>query len=87
MKECELVMNRVGIIDLSPFGKFEVVGPDARRFLDYVTANTIPKPGGICITHCLTERGKVYAELTATALAEDRFFIVTGASTELHDLR
>ena len=42
-KECELVLNKVGLIDLSPFGKIEIKGQDASKFVDYVYANKTPK--------------------------------------------
>ena len=42
-RECEMVMNRAGIIDLTPFGKFEISGPDASTFLDHLCANVVPK--------------------------------------------
>ena len=42
-RECEMVMNRAGLIDLTPFGKIEVKGPDASKFIDYMCANTVPK--------------------------------------------
>lgn len=42
-REYNLVLDRAGIIDLSPFGKFEVKGKDAAKFLDFLFANTLPK--------------------------------------------
>lgn len=42
-RECEIVLNRVGIIDLSPYGKIEVKGKDAASFMDTVCANELPK--------------------------------------------
>lgn len=42
-REYDLVLNRVGIIDLTPFGKFEVKGKDAEVFLDVMFANSLPK--------------------------------------------
>uniref|UniRef100_A0A8C1LVQ7 Dimethylglycine dehydrogenase n=1 Tax=Cyprinus carpio TaxID=7962 RepID=A0A8C1LVQ7_CYPCA len=42
-RECKLVMEGVGVIDLSPFGKFIVKGEDSHRLLDRVFANTLPK--------------------------------------------
>jgi len=36
-------LNKVGVIDLTPFGKFEVKGKDASRFLDVMVANVLPK--------------------------------------------
>lgn len=42
-RECDLVRSKVGIIDLTPYGKFEVKGRDASDFLDRVFANELPK--------------------------------------------
>ena len=42
-REYETITEHVGIADLSSFGKFEVTGPDSRRFLDYAVAGTVPK--------------------------------------------
>ena len=42
-RECDLVMNKVGLIDLTPFGKIEVKGKDAHEFMDRICANAIPK--------------------------------------------
>jgi dimethylglycine dehydrogenase len=80
-------MSRVGLIDLSPFAKFKVVGPDARAFLDYAVAGTVPAAGRTSIAHALTNGARVYAEFTITALDHNRFMVVTGSGAELHDLR
>ena len=37
------MMNSVGVIDLTPFGKLEVSGVDAGRFMDHVCANSVPE--------------------------------------------
>lgn len=42
-RECNLVMSKVGIIDLTPFAKIDVKGKDAAKFLDCMLANKIPK--------------------------------------------
>ena len=42
-RECELVLNNVGVIDLTPFGKFEITGSQATEFLDFMVANKLPK--------------------------------------------
>ncbi|XP_019632268.1 PREDICTED: dimethylglycine dehydrogenase, mitochondrial-like [Branchiostoma belcheri] len=87
-RECELVLSKAGVIDLTPFGKFEVGGPDAARLLDYLFANNLPQQvGRTRVSHMLTPCGGVYAEMTVTRLGEDQFFLVTGSGSELHDLR
>ena len=53
-------------IDLTPFAKITVKGSEARGFLDYVVAGTVPKPGRTSLAHALTPKGKVYAEFTIT---------------------
>ena len=42
-RECDMVLNNVGIIDLSPYGKIEVEGKDAASFMDTIFANELPK--------------------------------------------
>jgi len=82
-----MVMEKAGVIDLSPCGKLEVRGRDAGRLLDRLTANELPAVGQTVVAHMLTERGRVYAELTLTRFDEDLFFCLTGTGSELHDLR
>ncbi|XP_050960873.1 dimethylglycine dehydrogenase, mitochondrial [Labeo rohita] len=86
-RECKLVMQDVGVIDLSPFGKFIVKGEDSHRLLDRLFANTLPKVGQTNISHMLTPRGRVYAEVTVTQTAPGEFLLITGSGSELHDLR
>ncbi|XP_066502777.1 dimethylglycine dehydrogenase, mitochondrial [Hoplias malabaricus] len=86
-RECKLVMEKVGVIDLSPFGKFIVKGKDSHVLLDRLFANTLPKVGLTNISHMLTRRGCVYAEVTITQLAPGEFLLITGSGSELHDLR
>lgn len=35
----------------------------------------------------LTPKGRVYAEVTVSALSEDKYYVVTGGGSEFHDLR
>ena len=39
------------------------------------------------LSHMITPKGKVYAELTVTQLEPNHFLCVTGSAVELHDLR
>lgn len=48
-RECGMVMERCGLIDLTPFGKFEVKGKDASRFVDFIFANNVPKVSRLLI--------------------------------------
>ncbi|MFP6806702.1 MAG: FAD-dependent oxidoreductase [Pseudomonadales bacterium] len=86
-KECLSVKERVGILDLSGFAKYEVCGPDAAKFLNRICANRIPKKTGrVTLTHVLSEAGRIQAEMTITRLADDQFYILSAAGAELRDL-
>ncbi len=81
--ECRAVRERVGIMDLSSFAKFDVTGAGAEALLDKLTANKLPtKPGGICLTHVLSAGGRIEGEWTITRMADDHFYVLTGAGTE-----
>ncbi len=85
--ECEAVRQRVGLMDLSTFSKFDVTGPGAAGFLERICANRVPKKvGGIMLGHLLTEGGRIDSELTVTRLAEDHFYVLSAATAQLHDM-
>jgi glycine cleavage system aminomethyltransferase T len=72
--------ERVGIIDMTSFGKIEVSGPDALPLLERVADNRIDRPvGGVVYTQFLDDRGGIVADVTVTRLADERFRVVTGA--------
>ncbi|KAM6228459.1 LOW QUALITY PROTEIN: dimethylglycine dehydrogenase, mitochondrial-like [Spheniscus humboldti] len=85
--EYKQVMEKVGVTDLSLFGKFKVKGTDSVKLLDQLFANVVPKVGSTNISHMLTPRGKVYAELTVSQLYPGGFMLINGSGSELHDLR
>ncbi|HEX9647877.1 MAG TPA: FAD-dependent oxidoreductase [Alphaproteobacteria bacterium] len=77
----------VALFDLSPFVKIELSGPGAARLLQWLCASQIDRPpGAVVYTAMLGWRGGIMADLTVTRLAADRFLIVTGAATGMHDL-
>ncbi len=86
-EEALAVRERVGLMDLSTFSKYEVSGADAGAFLDRICANRLPsKVGGIVLTHLLTEGGFIESEITLTRLAADRYYVLSAAVAQLHDM-
>ncbi len=86
-EECRAVRERVGVLDLSSFAKFDVGGSDAGAFLDRVYANRMPRRvGGIVLAHRLGDNGRIQSESTITRLADDHFYILSGAAWEIRDL-
>jgi 4-methylaminobutanoate oxidase (formaldehyde-forming) len=78
--EHRAVRERVGLIDLSSFGKIAVEGPGALALLQRVAANDIERPvGSVIYGPFLDRRGGIVADVTVTRLAADVFRIVTGA--------
>jgi len=81
--ECRAVREHIGIGDFSAFTKFEVSGPDADSYLNRICANRMPRRiGGTALTQILNYRGRIEGEATVVRLAEDRFYLVTGAPSE-----
>jgi len=85
--ECRAVRERVGVLELSSFAKYEVSGADAGQLLDRVTANRLPgRDGGIVLSHYLSEQGRILGESTITRLAENHYYILSAAGAEDRDL-
>jgi 4-methylaminobutanoate oxidase (formaldehyde-forming) len=86
-EEHEAFRQRVGIIDMTSFGKIEISGPGALALLERCADNRIDRPiGSIVYTQFLDARGGIVSDLTVTRLAEERFRIVTGAGAVDSDL-
>ncbi len=85
--ECIAVRERVGVLDLSGFAKYDVSGPNARAFLDRLLANKVPgRDGRIVLAHFLSKNGRIAGEVTVTRFAEDRYYLLSAAGAELRDL-
>ena len=86
-REVEAVHERVGVLDLSGFAKFEITGPGAEAFLNRVCANHVPRRiGGIGLVHMLSPGGRIQGEMTVSRLADDHFYALSAAAAELRDL-
>jgi 4-methylaminobutanoate oxidase (formaldehyde-forming) len=75
------------LFDETSFSKMELRGPGAAGFLDRVCANEMDQPvGSVIYTQLCNERGGIECDLTATRVADDRYFVVTGTAFGNHDL-
>src|SRR6266550_3604944 len=64
--------ERVGIIDMSSFGKIEITGPGALPLLERVAGNLIDRPSGsVVYTQLLEKDGGIAADVTITRLSGD----------------
>ncbi|MEM0950148.1 MAG: FAD-dependent oxidoreductase [Pseudomonadota bacterium] len=86
-REHKALREDLGLIDLSPFAKFQVEGPDALATLQLISTNDIDRPvGHVVYSQWLNDNAGIEADLTIARLAEDRFLIVTSAGTAHRDL-
>ncbi len=80
--EHEAFRERVGIIDMTSFGKLELSGPGALALLERVCDSRIDRPvGSVIYTQFLNGRGGIVADVTVTRLHEQTFRVITGAGT------
>ena len=86
-REVRAAHGEAAIFDQSTFGKIEVTGPDACRFLDRVCANRMNRPAGRAVyTAMLNERGGFESDLTVVREARDRYRLYVGTASIKKDL-
>lgn len=85
-EEVRAVRERVGVLDLPGFTKFELQGPGAARHLDQLSCSKLPPTGRVSLAYALTPTGKLLSEFTITRLGEDHFYIISAAVAATHDL-
>jgi 4-methylaminobutanoate oxidase (formaldehyde-forming) len=85
--EHKAAREKVVLFDQSSFSKYLVQGRDAVKLLQRVSsANVDVQPGRMVYTHWLNERGGIEADLTVTRIAEDEFWVISGAAQTIKDL-
>ena len=74
------------LFDQTSFAKFVLKGPDAEAALSWIAANEVTNPiGAVTYTQMLNDKGGIECDLTATRIAEDEYYIVTGTGFATHD--
>jgi dimethylglycine dehydrogenase len=85
--ECRSVRAAVGLLEISTYGKFEIDGPGAAEWLDYMMANHVPPIGRIGLTPMLNERGKLIGDFTMCRLGQNQFFLIGTYAAENYYVR
>jgi len=86
VREAAQMDKGAALIDLSPFAKIDVRGPEALALLQHVaTANVDVALGRAVYTLFLNERGGIEADVTVTRLGSEHFRVVSGAATRWKD--
>ena len=86
-RECQTVRTAVGINEIHNFGKYLVEGDGAAKWLDWIMAGRLPKPGRMSLTPMLSPKGKIIGDFTIARLAEDRFQLIASFSTQAYHTR
>lgn len=86
--ECRMLRDAAGIIDISNFAKYSVIGEGAADWLNSIFANNMPKAvGRSCLTPLIGKRGGIAGDFTVTHLAEDEFLIIGSGMAERYHRR
>ncbi len=83
--ECKAVRERVGVLDLGGFAKYEVMGPGAEAFLNRLVAGKLPKEGRVSLSYFLNDKAHIVSEVTITRLADEIFYLCSAGAAEWHD--
>ena len=86
-EECRAVAERVGLLEISNYGKIEVTGAGAEAWLSRVMANRVPAVGRIGLTPMLNEAGRLIGDFTMCRLAPDRVLLIGTLAAETYYLR
>ncbi len=85
-REHRAAREGVVLIDMSSFTKFEISGPQASGFLQYLAvANVDKEPGQASYTQLCNDRGGIEADVTIIRRSKDCFWLITGSGLGVRD--
>ncbi len=84
--EARAVRDNVGIVEISGFTRYEVAGSGAVEWFDRLSAGRMPGVGRTGLAYVSDDKGRFRSEFTVTRLDDDRFWLLSAAAAEWHDL-
>jgi dimethylglycine dehydrogenase len=75
-EECAAVRERVGLLDISGFSRYEVTGPNAEAWLGRVLAGRLPPPGRARLAPMLAPSGRLKGDLTVLNWGDQTWWIM-----------
>jgi len=85
-QECKNTAENVGLFELSPFSKYEIIGEKAYQELQRLcTANIKNEIGKCTYTHMLNEGAGIETDLTVVCIDKNHFRIISSAAVRTHD--
>ncbi|MFW2380610.1 MAG: FAD-dependent oxidoreductase, partial [Acidimicrobiales bacterium] len=84
--EALAVRRNVGLVEISGFTRFALEGPGAVEWFDGLSAGRMPPVGRTGLAYVSDDQGRFRSEFTVTRLDSDRFWLLSAAAAEWHDL-
>jgi len=85
--ESKAFRERVGMVDMSAFGKIDLKGPGVLSLLNRLCVSDVDKvTGSVIYTQFCNERGGILADITLVRLGHEHFRLVTGSGFIDNDL-
>ncbi|MBO6776183.1 MAG: FAD-dependent oxidoreductase [Marinibacterium sp.] len=75
-EECKAIREGVGLMDITGFSRFEVTGPNAEKWLDWMMASKLPSPGRAKLAPMLGETGRLKGDLTVLNWGDGSWWIM-----------
>jgi dimethylglycine dehydrogenase len=84
-EECEAVRDHCGVLAISGFTRLMVEGPEARDFVDGMTASRLPKEGRVGLAYFPDTRGRIVTEMSVMNHGPGKVGLITAAVAQWHD--
>ncbi len=75
-EECKAIREKVGLLDISGFSRYEVKGKDAEAWLNRMMSSRLPKPGRARLATMLSPEGKLKGDLTVFNWGDGSWWIM-----------
>ena len=80
------MQHGTALLDLSPFGKFDITGPDAAALLNHIAAAQMDVAVGRAVyTPLMNAKGGIEGDVTVTRTGAQAFRLTSGAATRMRD--
>ncbi|MBS1270719.1 MAG: 4-methylaminobutanoate oxidase (formaldehyde-forming) [Gammaproteobacteria bacterium] len=85
--ECRAVREAVGINEVHNFGKYDVTGPGAGAWLNYLMANRLPREGRMVLSPMLSPSGRFIGDFTLSRLGPEHFQLIASYNAQAYHMR
>ena len=75
-EEVRATREAAGMFESAVYARYEVSGPRATAWLDWLLASKLPAIGRVRLAPMLAQSGKLMGDLTVSRLADDRYWLI-----------